>query len=62
MNGAAGMVTVASMRFCVVNAETVEAKEFELVFGEVQLPGDVGPVEGKGIVVFDNEGHGVVAK
>ena len=50
------------MRFRMVNAETVEAKEFELVFGEVQLPGDVGPVEGKGIVVFDNEGHEEVVK
>ena len=62
MDGAAGVVAEVSMHFGVVNAETVEAKEFELILGEAQFPGDVGPAEGKGIVVFDDKGHGEVVK
>ena len=40
----------------------VEAKVLELVLGEAQFPGDISPVEGKSIVVFDDTGHGEVVK
>ena len=46
----------------VFEGELVEEKIFELVFGEAQLPGDVSPADGKGVVVFDDEGHGMVVK
>ena len=42
--------------------EFVEAKVFELILGEAQLPGDVSPADGEGVVMFDDEGHGEVVK
>ena len=46
----------------VIEGESVESKVFELIFGEAQSPGDVGPAEGEGFVVFDDERHGMVVK
>ena len=40
----------------------VTSKVVELVLGEPQFPGNVVPVDGEGVVVFDDEGHGVVVK
>ena len=45
-----------------IEGEFVEAQVLELVYGEAQLPGNVGRVDGEGIVVFDDEGHGEVVK
>ena len=46
----------------VFKGELVDAKIFELVFSEAQLPGDVTPADGKGVVVFNDERHGMVVK
>ena len=62
MDGAAGLLTEAGVSLCVVKAEMVASEEVELVFGETQFPGDVTPANGKGVVVFDDEGHGMVVK
>ena len=62
MDGAAGLLTEASVSFCVVEVEMVVSEEGELVLGETQFPGDVVPADGKGVVVFDDEGHGMVVK
>ena len=62
MDGTAELLTEAGVSFCVVEVETVAPKEVELVLGEAQFPGDVTPADGKGIVVFDGEGHGMVVK
>ena len=45
-----------------VEIEAVTPKVVKLVFGEAQFPGDVVPADGKGIVMFWDEGHGVVVK
>ena len=62
MDGAAELFTEASVSFCVVKVEMVASEEVELVLGETQFPGDVTPADGKGVVVFDDEGHGMVVK
>ena len=45
-----------------VKVKVVTSKVVELTFGEAQFPGDVAPADGEGIVVFWDEGHGVVVK
>ena len=40
----------------------VMSKVVELVLGEPQFPGNVAPADGEGVVVFDDEGHGIVVK
>ena len=40
----------------------VAPEEVKLVFGETQFPGDVAPADGEGVVVFDDERHGMVVK
>ena len=45
-----------------VEVKTSETKEFELVGGEVQFPRDIRPPDSKGIVMWLNEGHGVMVK
>ena len=50
------------MHFGVVKVETTETKVFELVKGEAQFPRDVCPPNREGIVMWSNEGHGVVVK
>ena len=62
MDGTAGFLAEAGVGFCVVKIKMVTSKVFELIFGEAQFPGDVTPADGKGIVVFDDEGHGMVVK
>ena len=62
MDGAAELLTEAGVSFCVVEVKMVASEEVELVFGETQFPGDVTPADGKGVVVFDGEGHGMVVK
>ena len=62
MDGTAGVPTEVGVRLCVVEVEMVASEEGELVLGETQFPGDVVPADGKGVVVFDDEGHGMVVK
>ena len=62
VDGAAGLLTETGVGFCMVKVEVVALKIIKLVFGETQLPGDVVPVDGEGIVMFWNEGHGIVVK
>ena len=62
MDGAARLLTEARVGFCVVKVKVVMSEVFELVFGEAQFPGDVAPADGEGVVMFWDEGHGVVVK
>ena len=62
VDGAAGFLAEASMGFGMVEVEVVELKVFELVLGETQFPGNINPPDGEGIIVWSNEGHGVVVK
>ena len=62
VDGATLSLTEGRMGMGVFEGELVEAKVFELVFGEAQLPGNVGRADGEGIVVFDDEGHREVVK
>ena len=62
MDGAAGLLTEASVCFCVVEVKMVASEEAELIFGETQFPRDVTPANGESVVVFNDEGHGMVVK
>ena len=62
MDGAAGALTEARVGFRMVEVEVVVSKIVELVLHEIQFPGDVAPADGKGVVMFWDEGHGVVVK
>ena len=62
MDGATKLLTEAGVSFCVVEVEVVASEEVKLIFGETQFPGDVTPADGKGVVVFDDEGHGMAVK
>ena len=62
MDGAARPSAEGRVGVGVIEGEFMEAKIFELVLGEAQLPRDVCPADGEGIVVFDDEGHGEVVK
>ena len=62
VDGAALSLTEGRMGMGVFEGKLVEAKVFELVFGEAQLPGNINPPDGEGIIVWLNEGHGVVVK
>ena len=62
MDGAAGLLTEAGVGFGMVEVEVVEPKVFELVLGETQFPGNINPPDGEGVVMWLNEGHGVVVK
>ena len=62
MDGAILSPAEGRMGMGVFEGELVEAKVFELVFSEAQLPGDVGRADGEGIVVFDDERHGEMVK
>ena len=62
VDGAARFLAEARVCFGVVKVETMETKVFELVKGEAQFPRDVCPPNREGIVVWSNEGHGVVVK
>ena len=62
MDGAAGLLAEAGMGLCVVKVKMIASEEVELIFGEAQFPGDIAPADGESVVVFDDEGHGTVAK
>ena len=62
MDGAARLLAEAGVSFGVVKVKVVELKVFELVFGEAQFPGNICPPDGKGVVMFWGEGHGVMVK
>ena len=62
MDGATELLTEAGMSFCVVEVKMVASEEVELIFGETQFPGDITPVDRESVVVFDDEGHGMVVK
>ena len=62
MDGAARLFTETGVGFCVVKVEVVMSEVVELVFGEAQFPGDVAPADGEGVVIFWDEGHGVMVK
>ena len=62
MDGAARVLAETGVGFRVVEIEVVVSKVVELILGETQFPGEVAPVEGEGVVVFWDEGHGVVIK
>ena len=62
MDGAAGLFAKAGVGLCVVEVKMVTSEVVELVFGEAQFPGDVTPADREGIVVFNDEGHGMVVK
>ena len=62
MDGTAEVPTEVGVRLCMVEVEMVAPEEGELVRGETQFPGDVAPADGKGVVVFDDERHGMVVK
>ena len=62
VNGAARLLTVAGVSLGMVKVEVVELKVFELVLGETQFPGNVNPPDGEGVIVWSNEGHGVMVK
>ena len=62
MNGAAGLLTKAGVGFGMVEVEFMELEVSELVDGEAQFPGNVFPLDGKGIVVCWGGGHGTVVK
>ena len=62
MDGAAGFLAEASVGFGVVEVKVAEVEEFELVYSEAQFPRDIAPLDGEGVVVWSNEGHGVVVK
>ena len=62
MDGAARLLTEARVGFCVVEVEVIAPEVLELVLSEAQFPGDVTPANGEGVVVFWDEGHGVMVK
>ena len=62
VDGAAGLLTEAGVDFGVVKVELMEVEVLELVYGETQFPRDVGPPDREGVVVWLDEGHGVVVK
>ena len=62
VDGAVGLLAEARVGFGIVEVEVVELKVFELVLGEIQFPGNINPPDGEGVVVWLNEGHGVVVK
>ena len=62
MDGVTERLAEAGVGFCVVKVKMIVSEEVELVFCEAQFPGDVTPADGEGIVMFDDEGHGIVTK
>ena len=62
VDGAARLLTEASVGFGMAKVKVVEAEKSELVHGEAQFPRDVAPPDREGVVVQLNEGHGVMVK
>ena len=62
MDGAAELLAEAGVGLCMVEVKMVMSEEGELIFGKAQFPRDVTPMDGESVVVFDDEGHGIVTK
>ena len=62
MNGAPGLLAETSVLLGMSQEEVALLKEFKLVAGESQKPGDVNWSNGKGVFVCWNEGHIIVVK
>ena len=62
VDGAAGFLAEAHMGLGMVEVKVVEAEEPELIYSEAQFPRDITPLDGKGVVVWSDEGHGIVVK
>ena len=62
VDGAAGFLAEARVGLGVVKVKVVEVEELELIYGEAQFPRDITPPDGEGVVVWLNEGHGIVVK
>ena len=62
VDGAAQLLTEAGVSLGMVEVELMEVEVLELVYSEAQFPRDVSPLDREGIVVWLNEGHGVVVK
>ena len=62
MNGATRLLAKAGVSFHVIEVEVMVSEEVELISGEAQFPGDITPTDGESVVVFDDEGHGVMTK
>ena len=62
VDGAARVLEEARVDFCVVEIEVVALKVGKLILGETQFPGEVAPAEGESVVMFWDEGHGVIIK
>ena len=62
MDGAAGLLAEAGVGFGMVKVEFTESEVFELIDSEAQLPGNVCPMDGEGVVMCWGEGHGIVVK
>ena len=62
MDGAAEFLAEASVGFGMIKVKVVETEELELIYSEAQFPRDITPPDGEGVVVWSNEGHGIVVK
>ena len=62
MDGATELLAEAGVSLCVVEVKMVVSEEVELIFGKAQFPGDITPADGESVVVFNDEGHGMVVK
>ena len=62
MDGAAKLLAETGVGLSVVEVEVVASEVVKLVFGEAQFPGNITPADGEGIVMFDDEGNGIVVK
>ena len=62
VDGAAGFLAEASVGFGMVEVKVMEAEESELIYSEAQFPRDITPPDREGVVMWSNEGHGVVVK
>ena len=56
------LLAEVGMGLGMVEVEVVMSEVFKLVSGEAQFPRDVTPADGEGVVMFDDEGHGIVTK
>ena len=62
MDGAAEFLAETGVGLSVVEVKVVASEVVKLVFGEAQFPENITPADGEGVVMFDDEGHGIVVK
>ena len=62
MDGAAGVSTETQVCFGMVDVKVIPLKICKLVLGEAQFPRNLAPADGESVVVFWDEGHGVMVK